>query len=259
MSSLSLSHLQMLGCNEAHLSPIVEQENIYVHGEILSSLRQLTKDANAAGFDLKVASGFRSFERQLLIWNNKCSGNRAIMDEQGLALDIAGLSTKEKVYAICRWSALPGASRHHWGTDIDIYDAKVMSEDYQLQLQPSEYEANGLFSPMMEWLDVYLSLPSSPHFFKPYQLDKGGIAPEPWHLSYQPIADHYEQQLSLEVLHTLLSSISSALVASDGLFDDVVIDDEGVLLSSVLGHYTLEDKVAVLEYLPDLYRRFVQR
>lgn len=256
MSPLSLSHLQMLGLHNAHLSPFSESEGIYVHSDMLSSLRQLMKDARAEGFDLSIASGFRSFERQLLIWNNKCLGHRAIMDHQGRALDAAALSAKEKVYAICRWSALPGASRHHWGTDIDIYDARAIPEGYQLQLQPSEYEAGGLFSPMMQWLDVYLSLPSSPHFFKPYQLDRGGIAPEPWHISYQPIADHYEQLLSVEVMHSLLSAVSPM---ADSVTFDNSIGGDGVLFSSEMGQYTLQEKAAVLEHLPELYPRFVQR
>jgi len=194
-------HFQMLGCCETHLSILPEQVNVRVHSDTLFGLRQLIKDAGAAGFDVRVASGFRSFERQLLIWNDKCLGKRPVMSREGEPLNVDVLSASEKVNAICRWSALPGASRHHWGTDIDIYDASALPDDYQLQLHPDEYGKNGIFAPMIEWLDEYLLLPSSPQFFRPYDIDGEGIGAEPWHLSYRPVADLYEQHLSVDVLY----------------------------------------------------------
>ncbi|MCZ8486094.1 D-alanyl-D-alanine carboxypeptidase family protein [Vibrio lentus] len=30
-------------------------------------------------------------------------------------------SEQQKLSAILRWSALPGASRHHWGCDFDVF------------------------------------------------------------------------------------------------------------------------------------------
>ena len=40
-----------------------------------------------------------------------------------------------------RWSAIPGSSRHHWGTDLDVYDAAAVTPDYQVQLTPQEWKA----------------------------------------------------------------------------------------------------------------------
>ena len=39
---------------------------------------------------------------------------------------MAQLSPAERIEAILRWSALPGASRHHWGTDLDLIDAHAI-------------------------------------------------------------------------------------------------------------------------------------
>ena len=33
--------------------------------------------------------------------------------------------------AILLWSALPGASRHHWGTDFDVFDRAAVPPDYR--------------------------------------------------------------------------------------------------------------------------------
>ena len=53
--------------------------------------------------------------------------------------------------------------------------------------------------PMMKWLHEHLSQSEAPGFFWPYLNDGGGIAPEPWHLSYGPVAQYFEQSWSSEM------------------------------------------------------------
>ncbi len=103
-----------------------------------------------------------------------------------------GYLTDELLFAILRWSAIPGCSRHHWGTDIDVYDAASVTPDYSIQLTTAECTATGPFTAMHNWLDDALT---GSQFFRPYTLDIGGIAPERWHLSYAPAAARYEQLL----------------------------------------------------------------
>jgi len=228
---------QLLGCSEKHVVLLPNHKEVKVHVEALPSIQQLIDDARCAGFQLRVASGFRSFERQLLIWNNKCGGKRPVLDHDGYTVNLQKLSSIEKVYAVLRWSALPGASRHHWGTDIDIYDAAVISKDYSLQLHPDEYTGKGLFAPMMEWLAEYLALENSPRFVRPYSEDKNGVAPELWHLSYRPIANRYEQHLSLVLLDEFVSSLLPMGKKSDAM---------------------IEEQSVVLDHLPAIYQRFIQ-
>ena len=191
------------GSTETHLVLLDKHqaiaENQFIHKQVLQPFIDLQRAAQKAGFDLKICSGFRSFDRQLLIWNGKASGMRPIMDPFGKPINIQNLSSWQKIQAILRWSALPGASRHHWGTDFDIYDAKAMPEDYQIQLSPAEVQGNGIFAPMHDWLDDYLGSQQT-GFYRPYKFDKGGIAPERWHLSYRPVADQYAEQLNSEML-----------------------------------------------------------
>lgn len=170
-----------------------------VHRQMLDPLRFLAQRAASAGFILKVASSYRSFERQLLIWNNKARGLRPVLNDAGQAIDINLLSARDKVFAILRWSALPGASRHHWGTDIDVYDGSRIAADYQLQLTVAETQGDGPFAEFHHWLSDELVQGSS-GFFRPYAQDRGGIAPEPWHLSYAPLATIFSQQLTQAVL-----------------------------------------------------------
>jgi hypothetical protein len=91
------------------------------------------------------------------------------------------------------WSAIPGASRHHWGTDFDIYDASV-KECNQVSLTVLECQSE--FKNMYEWLDRNLNHYS---FSRPYILDKGGVAKEPWHLSYSPLANKYFEEYTLDI------------------------------------------------------------
>ncbi len=171
-----------------------------LHRDVVAPFRALQRDARAAGFDLQPVSGFRDFARQLRIWNAKAGGERPVLDATGVPLALQSLSPPERVFAILRWSALPGASRHHWGTDIDIYDAAAVPAGYRVQLTPVEVADDGVFGPLHRWLDSAIASGHSHGFVRPYGVDRGGVAPERWHLSYAPIAMACQAQLSEQVL-----------------------------------------------------------
>lgn len=221
------------GSTDTHLVPLgqgidgaVEQ---YIHKEVLKPFLALQDAAQKAGFDLRICSAFRSFDRQLLIWNGKVSGARPVMGPFGKPISIQHLSPWQKIQAILRWSALPGASRHHWGTDFDIYDASAMADDYQIQLTPEEVQGNGIFASMHNWLDDYIDSGQT-EFYRPYQVDKGGIAPERWHLSFRPLADQYATMLNTELLASRLNN-------SDLILLDVVLE----YLDDILQRYIIVD------------------
>ena len=107
------------------------------------------------------------------------------------------LREPELVDAILCWSAIPGGSRHHWGSDLDVIDAAAMPQGYQVQLVPEEYAADGVFARLTSWLDANMHRYG---YFRPYASDRGGAAVEPWHLSYAPVAALALEELSLPVL-----------------------------------------------------------
>lgn len=209
MSDIQLPGLQFeqfSGQNEAHIlpDPLPSGVKQAIHCEVLPAFLALQRDARSAGFDLQIASGFRSFERQCAIWNAKASGQRDLLDSAGRVLDVGRLDDIDKVYAIMRWSALPGTSRHHWGSDIDVYDAAAIDENYQLQLVPAEVDAGGVFFSLHRWLDEQICNARSYDFFRPYADDRGGVAPEKWHLSYAPVAQKYQKLVDQQMLLSLL-------------------------------------------------------
>ena len=172
-----------------------------IHPEAAAPLTELRQLAGRQGFDLRLCSSFRSFDRQLIIWNGKVSGQRPVFDNSGAQVAMKKLNEWQQVQAIMRWSALPGASRHHWGTDFDINDATAIDENYQLQLTPQEVEGEGIFAPFHNWLDTIIGQGvGKSGFYRPYAKDSGGIAPERWHISYRPVAEKFAAKLTKQVI-----------------------------------------------------------
>ncbi len=197
----------LFGLTEAHLA-FIPQSSMKIHRECLGVFEKMQKAAAVDGIEIRVASGFRSFERQLAIWNAKALGQRDCLDDSGNCLDLAKMSDLQAVQAIMRFSALPGASRHHWGTDLDIYDAALIGEDYVLQLVEAEYRPGGPFHKLNLWLSEHAG---DYGFYRPYITDKGGVASEAWHISYRPLAQRYSSAFNLESLAHVLNGVEMAL------------------------------------------------
>lgn len=205
-------------------SMLLVENKQQLHQDVLPAYQQLQQAAAQQGFKIRLVSGWRSFSRQAVIWDRKCSGLQPVYDLSQQPVTISELSGLAKLQAILLYSALPGASRHHWGTDFDIYDAAAVSADYQVQLSTAEYAPGGPFYQMHCWLTEHMTQYG---FFRPYQRYQGGIAAEPWHLSYQPLAA------------TCLSVLTPQILAD------------------VLTKHPIAEQTDVLAAIPDIYQQFV--
>jgi LAS superfamily LD-carboxypeptidase LdcB len=139
----------------------------------------------------------------LAIWNAKFRGERPMQDRAGQPLDPLQLPASARVGAILWWSALPGASRHHWGTDLDVRDDAAMPPGFRFQVIPAEYAPGGPFERLTTWLDVHMHQFG---FFRPYSTDRGGVQPEPWHLSYAPLAARAQAALTFDGLREVIAA-----------------------------------------------------
>lgn len=200
-SALEFTLDQLTGRVRSHLSELKDPP-CALHVEVMRPFLAMRAAAAADGIDLVAVSSFRDFDRQLGIWNGKFRGERPIQDRSGKPLDVRTLAPAARVEAILWWSALPGASRHHWGTDFDVIDARAMMPGYKLRLVPEEYLAGGPFHRLTTWLDAHMHAFG---FFRPYATDRGSVAPEPWHLSYAPVARRAQEALSLDSLRAVLA------------------------------------------------------
>lgn len=195
---------QVTGKVSTHLvETLFGQKAFLIHPKVVTDLLALKEAASSAGFNMNIASGFRDFDRQMCIWNRKMSGDAPILDQNSQPLDASLLSEQEKVMAILCWSALPGGSRHHWGTDFDLFDRNSLPEGITLQLEPWEYLSGHQLS-FYTWLKDHLL---DFGFFFPYQGNNDGVAFEPWHISHKKAADHCLTELTLDNLrHEIESS-----------------------------------------------------
>ena len=188
---------QLLGLDESHLI-LVGRGPHRLTAATAAAFNDMQVASAYEGFNLQAASSWRSFERQLAIWNGKWRGERPLLDADNQPLDALQLDDMERLHAILRWSALPGTSRHHWGTDLDIYDPDCLPVGTRLALEPWEYEAGGWFADLGEWLGDHMA---DFGFFLPYAkpLDAAqGVAYEPWHISFAP--ESGEQRLDPNAL-----------------------------------------------------------
>ena len=193
-----LNPRQLTGREDSHLVALPSGHRL--QAQAAAAFQALQDDARSAGFDLAIASSFRSYSRQLAIWNGKARGERKVHDDAGREVLISALSRPQRLRAILRYSAIPGTSRHHWGTDLDVYDAAALPADYRLELSPAEVAPGGLFDPLHRWLDERMAANRSHGFYRPYGRDRGGVAPERWHLSFAPLALDCAGRLTPELM-----------------------------------------------------------
>ena len=208
MAQFIVTTKQAFGLTQEHLQASGIYKNVVRKG-VITDLEKLITAAQAENLAIKIVSGYRSFDRQLSIWNAKATGQKPIYDSDDNIVNIANISDSDKVKAICLYSAIPGLSRHHWGTDFDIVDANVTNSEIQL----TALEAETKYKKLHSFLDNYLPQTA---FFRPYAQYSGKVAAEPWHISYQPIAQQYSKiitkELFLELLSTAKIQLKSTLI-----------------------------------------------
>lgn len=172
-----------------------------MHVHVVTPFSRLREAAADAGFDLVPQSSYRDFERQLRIWNAKFNGEAVVNDPSGRPLDARTLPPRERIAAILHWSALPGASRHHWGTDLDLIDGRAVAAGYRVQLIAAEYAPEGPFGPLATWLEANAARFG---FFRPFRGVLSGVEPEPWHFSFAPVAEPARRALTPALLREAL-------------------------------------------------------
>ena len=132
--------------------------------------------AKKDGITLVMISGARTFQTQKSVWDRRWNESQ-------------WAAGPGRVKNLLRYSALPGCSRHHWGTDLDLNANRT---DYWRS-------ATGL--------KIYQWLCENAHkfgFYQPYSakgaagsgLREKGHEEERWHWSYYPLATVYMNEFA---------------------------------------------------------------
>jgi LAS superfamily LD-carboxypeptidase LdcB len=150
-------------------------KDVNLRKEAHDAFLEMKKAAYSDGMDLKIVSSYRNFYRQEAIWERKYL---QYSEEKGM-------SKLDAIEKIIEYSTIPGTSRHHWGTDIDIIDGYPKTTGDVLV--PEKFGDGGPFSLLKKWMDenankfgFYLVYTDNPK--------RKGFKYEPWHYSYAPIS-----------------------------------------------------------------------
>ena len=139
-------------------------------GQALQKMYRAFKKAHP-GIPFRVVSATRNFYSQKGIWEGKWTGRRKV---QGLYLPRSHPNAYKRGLLILRYSSMPGTSRHHWGTDVDINNLT------------NAYFKSGQGAILFRWLRKNAATYG---FCQPYTAGrKAGYQEERWHWSYRPLA-----------------------------------------------------------------------
>lgn len=144
--------------------------------EAYEAFQKMAEAAKKEGITLTIISATRNFESQKRIWENKWNGKTKV---EGKDLTIVK-DKAERAKIILRFSSMPGSSRHHWGTDMDLNS-----------LENSYFESgDGL--KIYQWLVAHAQ---EFGFCQSYTSKADGVRTgyeeEKWHWSYLPLSKQF--------------------------------------------------------------------
>ncbi len=173
-------------------------QQYYLRAEALAAFQAMRTEALKSAITLKIISATRPFDRQKQIWEAKWNGSTAV-GGQNLAKIIA--DPTQRARKILTYSSMPGTSRHHWGTDVDLNS-----------LEPA-YFKRGQGKQIYDWLNLHAA---EFGFCQPYSAGRtNGYNEEQWHWSYMPIAQLLTQKYPQLVTNQDISGFQGSQTAVD--------------------------------------------
>lgn len=176
------------------------KEGMYLRKETLAAFVKMYDAAKSEGVNLKIISATRNFSEQKAIWEAKWNGSR-LVNGKNLAQTIS--DRVERAKTILRYSSMPGTSRHHWGTDMDLNSLE------------NAYFTTAEGKKVYEWLKINAATFG---FCQPYSVKNenrpNGYEEEKWHWSYTPLSsailEEYAHKIKLEHITGFTGSETAA-------------------------------------------------
>ncbi len=156
--------------------PYSDRPGMMLRKEALEAFKKMFAAAKKEGVVFNIISSTRTFAQQKAIWEGKWTR---------FAKDAS--APKDRALKILEYSSMPGSSRHHWGTDMDLND-----------LNNAAFEPGGKHEKAYTWLVAHAH---EYGFGQPYTAGRPtGYHEEKWHWSYLPLSRDflaaYRQRLS---------------------------------------------------------------
>lgn len=183
-------------------SNYADRQGLFLQKMTYESFKKMHAAAKNEGIDLIIRSATRNFDYQKGIWERKWTGTTKI--ENGKNASIAYPIANRRALKILEYSSMPGTSRHHWGTDIDLNNFE------------NDYFETG------EGLKIYTWLVenAAQYGFCQVYTEKGSERPngyneEKWHWSYLPIASKLSALAKTSLSSKMISGFKGAEVAEE--------------------------------------------
>ena len=178
-----------------------DKEAIYLRKQAYEAFVKMARAAQEAGIALRIVSATRNFAAQQRIWEAKWNGQRKVAGED-LSQTIP--KPKKRALKILEYSSMPGTSRHHWGTDVDL---NALSNDYF---------AAGEGRKVYDWLRENAATYGFCQVYTEQGRDRpAGYQEEKWHWSYMPLASRFLQQYNATVSYDDLGGFDGGEVAEE--------------------------------------------
>lgn len=175
-----------------------DREGMMLRKEAYAAFQQMSAAAQNAGHKMVIRSATRNFDYQKGIWQRKWSG--ATLLEGGISgADIA--DPVARAQKILLYSSMPGTSRHHWGTDIDINSFD------------NTYFRQGAGGALYDWMVEHAA---SYGYCQPYsdkQHGRTGYEEEKWHWSYMPLSQSLTAYSKQHMRNELIRGFEGSEVA----------------------------------------------
>ncbi len=190
---------------------MADRSGLYLRKEALAAFRQMRAAAQSDGINLIIRSATRNFTYQKGIWEAKWTGQKKV---DGLNLASAIKDPYRRAEKILLYSSMPGTSRHHWGTDID------------LNAFNNNWFTYGKGLKLFRWLGKHAA---EYGFCRPYtdkaNTGRSGYEEEKWHWSYMPIAEECTAFAEAHLRDTMIN----------GFKGDFLVDSLDIVKKYVLG------------------------
>ena len=179
-----------------------DREGMYLRKDVLTAFQAMYDAAKKEGINLQIRSATRNFDYQKGIWERKWTGATLLSDGTNVAKDIQ--NPKEKALKILEYSSMPGTSRHHWGTDIDLNSFN------------NSYFEKGEGKIIYTWLNKNAAAHG---FCQPYT-PKGvnrpyGYNEEKWHWTYKPLGTEITAFAEQNLKNKMITGFKGAETATE--------------------------------------------
>jgi D-alanyl-D-alanine carboxypeptidase len=166
------------------------KSDIYLRKEAYEAFKRMHEAALNEGITLTILSATRNFDAQKAIWERKWKRPQ-----------YQGKSDLERIVDIMKFSSMPGTSRHHWGTDIDMNS-----------LEPAYFkQGKGLL--IYQWLSAHAADFGYYQTYTSKNDGRSGYEEEAWHWSFMPLAGPMLEAYNRTITYSDLTGFSGCTSA----------------------------------------------